>query len=402
MGKYSYLNLSQKMIRIRKKIPMLIKKRYSEEVDYEFVKIDDIYGLLTPALNRYGVDFEIVEESCTRRDASGNPVFLTENDGLWKYEANLKLCWINADSPDDRNFMTIHVIGTHEIPEKAKGTAWTYGLKYYLLNRFSIKQGGFDDPDMMNIHPPKNQEPEGGSFGHKPGKEASAAKAAKEKTGSAARVGKEKAGSTGETGKNGKIHQGEGCGTESIKATAGRNGNMEVKADTSESARAEKEKAQVPGKDLAGRKEADEGVQVNMDFGDADTPTEKKDSLAPAAEAGEDHAAWHAEYGNLPDGFFSASSEKSVPFGTEEEGGFMQDLRQEIADAEDESEIEKARKCQCDFGLYEGQTLGEMMDSPKGKEIVKWIARRYKGGTGDIQKAAKLLIESEKAGERAA
>lgn len=401
MGKYSYLNLNQKMIRIRKKIPMLIKKRYSEEVDYEFVKIDDIYGLLTPALNRYGVDFEIVEESCTRKDTSGNPVFLTENDGIWKYEANLELCWINADSPEERNFMTIHVIGTHEIPEKAKGTAWTYGLKYYLLNRFSIKQGGFDDPDMMNIHPPKNQEPEGNSFGHKAGKEDSAARVAKEGTSSVARAGKEKAGSAGETGKNRKIRQEEQSGTESIKTT-GRNGNMAVKADTSESARDEKEKAQGPGKDLAGRKEADEGVQASMDFGDADTPAEKKDSPAPEAEAGEDHAAWPGEYGNLPDGFFSASSEKSVPFGTEEEEGFMQDLRQEIAAAETVPEIERARKCQCDFGLYKGKTLGEMMGFPKGKETVKWIAGRYKGGTGELQKAAKLLIESEKAGQRAA
>lgn len=43
MGKYNYMNLNQKMIRIRKKVPKLIRKRYSEDVTYDFVKLDDIY-----------------------------------------------------------------------------------------------------------------------------------------------------------------------------------------------------------------------------------------------------------------------------------------------------------------------------------------------------------------------
>ena len=53
MGKYSYLNLNQKMSKIRKKVPALVRKRYSEEVPYDFVKLDDIYAYLTPALNKY-------------------------------------------------------------------------------------------------------------------------------------------------------------------------------------------------------------------------------------------------------------------------------------------------------------------------------------------------------------
>ena len=43
----------------------------------------------------------------------------------------------------------LHVIGTNEAPDKAKGAAWTYGLKYYFLNKFNIMQAsGMDDPDM--------------------------------------------------------------------------------------------------------------------------------------------------------------------------------------------------------------------------------------------------------------
>ena len=32
MGKYNYMNLNQKMIKIRRKVPKLIRKRYSEDV----------------------------------------------------------------------------------------------------------------------------------------------------------------------------------------------------------------------------------------------------------------------------------------------------------------------------------------------------------------------------------
>ena len=68
---------------------------------------------------------------------------------LWRYEADLELCWTNADRPGDKVRSFLHVIGTNEAPDKAKGAAWTYGLKYYFLNKFNIMQAsGIDDPDM--------------------------------------------------------------------------------------------------------------------------------------------------------------------------------------------------------------------------------------------------------------
>lgn len=88
MGKYNYMNLNQKMIRIRKKVPKLIRKRYSEDVTYDFVKLDDIYECLTPALNKYGVDFDILSERPTQMDEQGNSVFLKEMGALWRYEAD--------------------------------------------------------------------------------------------------------------------------------------------------------------------------------------------------------------------------------------------------------------------------------------------------------------------------
>ncbi|WP_289772531.1 hypothetical protein [Faecalibaculum rodentium] len=42
------LTLQEKMVRIRTRIPSLVKQAYSEEVSYDFVKIDDIFRYLTP------------------------------------------------------------------------------------------------------------------------------------------------------------------------------------------------------------------------------------------------------------------------------------------------------------------------------------------------------------------
>ena len=147
------LSLQQKMVEIRKMIPALTKKTYSEEVSYDFVKIDDIFLYLTPALNKYGVNLDILSEKATKADEHGNPVYVQylPQSQLWMYEVDLTLRWINADDPQDMEERTIHAIGTHEMPDKAKGSAWTYALKYYLLNRFCIDQGANgEDPDMYS------------------------------------------------------------------------------------------------------------------------------------------------------------------------------------------------------------------------------------------------------------
>ena len=142
------LFLQEKMVLIRTQIPALVKRMYSEEVSYDFTKIDDIFRYLTPAMNRYKVNLEIVGEKPTYREQE-NLLFVRFLDRLmiWMYEADLTLCWINAENPEDKMEVTIHAIGTHEMPEKAKGSGWTYALKYYLLDKFGIDQGG-EDPDM--------------------------------------------------------------------------------------------------------------------------------------------------------------------------------------------------------------------------------------------------------------
>ena len=57
---------------------------------------------------------------------------------------------MHEDNPDETLEVTLHAIGTNDGgPDKAKGSAWTYCLKYYLFEKFGIDQGD-DDPDMSD------------------------------------------------------------------------------------------------------------------------------------------------------------------------------------------------------------------------------------------------------------
>lgn len=162
------LTLQQKFIKLREAVPAITQKAHSEGVKYKFAKIYDVYELLTPAMNDHGVNFDIVGEKATKHSENGDPVYFSSytqhaKSGdriVWIYEADLTIRWTNADNSEDVLEVTLHAIGTNDGgPDKAKGSAWTYCLKYYLFEKFGIDQGD-DDPDMSDHGseaPPKAQ-----------------------------------------------------------------------------------------------------------------------------------------------------------------------------------------------------------------------------------------------------
>lgn len=152
------MSLQEKFVKLREAIPSITQRQHSSSVKYKFAKIYDVYELLTPAMNEYGVNFDIVGETATRHAENGDPLYYSNfvqrtRDGdrvVWVYEADLTIRWTNADDPGDKLEVTLHAIGTNDGgPDKAKGSAWTYCLKYYLFEKFGIDQGD-DDPDMSN------------------------------------------------------------------------------------------------------------------------------------------------------------------------------------------------------------------------------------------------------------
>lgn len=152
------LTLQQKFVKLREAIPAIVQKKHSDGVQYKFAKIFDVYELLTPAMNEFGVNFDIVAETATRHAKNNDSIYFTtfqQNTSkgsriVWVYEADLTIRWTNADAPEDTLEVTLHAIGTNDGgPDKAKGSAWTYCLKYYLFEKFGIDQGE-DDPDMAD------------------------------------------------------------------------------------------------------------------------------------------------------------------------------------------------------------------------------------------------------------
>ena len=155
LEKCEKLTLQQKFVKLREAIPSISKKQHSDGVKYKFIKIDEIYEYLTPAMNEWGVNFDIVDERATRHYDNGDDKFYdsyiqqTRNGVrvVWIYEADITIRWTNADDPDDKLDVTLHALGTNDsAADKAKGSALTYSLKYYFFEKFGIDQG-LDDPD---------------------------------------------------------------------------------------------------------------------------------------------------------------------------------------------------------------------------------------------------------------
>ena len=149
------LSLQEKLVEIRKAIPAITPAAHSDGVKYKFAKIFDVYRLLAPALNEHKVNIHITAESATHHAENGDEIYYSQyvqhtRNGdriVWVYEADIEVTWINAEHPDDRFSVTLHAIGTNDSgPDKAKGSAWTYCLKYYFFEIFNIDQGE-DDPD---------------------------------------------------------------------------------------------------------------------------------------------------------------------------------------------------------------------------------------------------------------
>lgn len=379
MGKYQYMNLEQKFAKIRKKMPVLLKKYHNEESDYDFATLDDIYESLTPALNKYGVNFDIVRERPTQCDAEGNPEYLTlDKDNFWRYEADLDLCWTNVDNPKEVSKSVIHIIGTNEIPDKAHGTALTYGLKYYFRNKFCMRQLGSvqEDPDGMEYG---TEEAKAGaernlSSQNQNGKGTKPEKSAPEK--------KDRKEMEAKSGKN-RI-SGNAC-PEPRETMEPEDGEKSAKPDHLRNEGKEPEKGGLSReKSVPEAKESEIPVK-NEKPGEPQEKIEKADSQRTEVAKQSEEAG---------DGFHAADGEK-IPF---DEDGFLDELEQEMEEQTEDADsgLEAAKNFVCTFGLYNGTTLGEMMVSGiKGLEAVKWIANRYKGPDKGMVEAAKLLLENQ-------
>lgn len=456
MKNYQYMNLEQKMVKIRKKMPSLLKKFHNEEADYDFATLDDIYESMTPALNKYGVNFDITGERPTQYDAQGRPVYLTQDpDGFWRYESDLEICWTNIDRPKEKLRVIIHAIGTHEIPDKAHGTAMTYSLKYYFRNKFCMRQidSAADDPDSME-HPEKdggNKRKE--SSASNTGKESSSSnaekdsrkksesaacnqqdekavgqaagskenridgnlcrnpervgaslqaeeKAAEEKSPEEKKTGKPTAGNS----KNGKETKSpespnscldaESRGETGQKKTAGTS-NGPVSEKKQESSMQMESEGPKLVKMQADKPEDTQKQQAEEKQREVRQAEELQTEVRQAEEKQTEELHTEDTCGaeDTTDGFQTVK-EEDVPF---QDADFLDELEQEMEEEFKKAEpgLEEAKNYICPFGVYAGRTLGDMMNSGlKEREVVKWIANHFHGPDTAMVNAAKLLVEN--------
>ena len=441
MKNYQYMNLEQKMAKIRKRMPSLLKKFHNDEADYDFATLDDIYESMTPALNKYGVNFDITGEKPTQYDAQGRPVYLTQDpDSFWRYESDLEICWTNIDRPKEKLRVVIHAIGTHEIPDKAHGTAMTYSLKYYFRNKFCMRQidSAADDPDSME-HPEKdggNKRKE--SSASNTGKESSsfnAEKDSRKKSESAAcnQQDEKAVGQAAGTKENridgnlcrnperlGESLQAEEKAAEekspeekkTVKPTAGNSKNGKgTKSPESPNPRldtesrgetGQKKMAGAPDGSVSEKKQESsgqmesEGPKLVKMLADKPEDTQKQqveEKQTEVRQAEEKQTEDTSGAGDTKDGFQTVK-EEDVPF---QDADFLDELEQEMEEESKKTEpgLEEAKNYICPFGVYAGRTLGDMMNSGlKEREVVKWIANHFHGPDTAMVNAAKLLVEN--------
>ena len=174
VSKYDRMSLSQKFSLIRDECSGITKSQTNEESSYTYANINDVFRPIRPAMVKYGVDWEIVLEEPTHHTPQGDPIYwkILEGRGraVWLYEADLTIRWINVADPEDFRQITLHAIGTNDGgPDKAKGSAWTYCLKYYLFEKFNIDQGEAD-PDMGQNRAEDALRPHSASQSENPGR----------------------------------------------------------------------------------------------------------------------------------------------------------------------------------------------------------------------------------------
>ncbi len=157
------LNLTQKIIEIKKQVagvPVLrieakeltaaelnellaiapLSEIRAEAAELTAPPSDALLSILTDV----GIDWRIVSEKATRKDANGSDEFcrvhkLTQsNAALWVYESTLELLLINADNVAETERTEIHAIGTSKsAANEARANAWRSCLLSFFASRFN-------------------------------------------------------------------------------------------------------------------------------------------------------------------------------------------------------------------------------------------------------------------------
>ena len=89
--------------------------------------------------------------------------------------------------------------------------------------------------------------------------------------------------------------------------------------------------------------------------------------------------------------FHLVSEEDENPFDDEKEEETAEDFPMDS----EEDDVEKAKKVICNFGLFSGMPLGEILYKPDGPKTLRWMGSGYKGSNNEMREAAKIIMDYE-------
>lgn len=150
------LNLFQKLVEIRKNIPVIHKDAKGYNNNYQYVTGSQLLIAIKDTMNHYGVLLFpkiITRDHTTRQYKSYKGKELTE----YTVFGEMSYTWMNADNPEETLEIPFAYAGSQDDMARAFGSALTYAERYFLIKFFNIPTDN-EDPDGRNYNNYREQQ----------------------------------------------------------------------------------------------------------------------------------------------------------------------------------------------------------------------------------------------------
>lgn len=141
------LNLIQKLVELRKKVPY-IQKEQKQYIKFSIVSSENVLKAFNENINNLGL---ILKTEVLSKTVEATEIGKTTKDKtIFNYLVSLDMLytWVNADNPDEREEIRFAAIANDENSSYAYGQALTYAEKTFFLKEFNIATDDVD-PDIF-------------------------------------------------------------------------------------------------------------------------------------------------------------------------------------------------------------------------------------------------------------
>lgn len=140
------MNLHQKLLNVKKKVPYLQKDKENTHFHYTYISGTKILSELNVLLNEAGVILKTEVLDC-RDVVISTPTKADANKRQVLYNLKMRMTWVNTEDPGDIDVNEWWATGCNG-EDKGYGSALTYGERYFFLKYFNIPTDDVD-PDQI-------------------------------------------------------------------------------------------------------------------------------------------------------------------------------------------------------------------------------------------------------------